>query len=172
MQLPAAIRWHYDAGLRIARLGSSEYLLEAASQPARLTQLAAALAPAEGRYPVLRQDAGIWLAGSAAARILRQLATHDFTTLAEEDTTVLLTLLGGISATVLWQPAAAGRCYAIYCDASYGSYLWTTLLSLVVAERGAAVSFDALAPAAAAAAAAEGSTASADDPNTKPVSES
>jgi sarcosine oxidase subunit gamma len=166
LQLPAANCWHYDAGLRIARLGRSEYLLEAASQLARLSQLAAALAPAPGLYPVLRQDAAIWLAGPAAARILRQLATYDFTTLAAEDATVLLTLLGGVSATVLWEAAAADRCYAIYFDASYGSYLWTTLLSLVVAERGAAVSFYVLAPATLR------SSADADDPNTNPVSES
>jgi sarcosine oxidase subunit gamma len=146
VQLPAANHWRYHDELRIARLGRSEFLLEAAAHGSRVAQLKAVLAPAAGLYPVLRQDAVIWLAGPAAASVLRQLVTFDFTCLPAGDDAVLLTQLGGVSATLLWQPAATGRCYSIYCDASYGSYLWTTLLALVAAEGGAAVSFDALAP--------------------------
>lgn len=162
LQLPAVNHWHYDQGLRIARLGRSELLIEAASHDSGIAQLSAALAPAAGLYPVLRSDAVIWLAGPAAASILRQLATYDFTNLPDEDSSLLLTLLGGIAVTVFWQPAqpTAARLYSIYCDASYGSYLWTTLLGLVAAEGGAAVSFAALAPAALAS-----RTAAPDEPN-------
>jgi sarcosine oxidase gamma subunit len=160
LQLPASNHWRHHDQLRIARLGRNEFLLEAASHRSQVAQLQAALAPAAGLYPVLRQDAVIWLAGPAAASVLRQLATFDFTRLPAEDDSVLLTQLGGISAALLWQPAPADRCYSIYCDASYGSYLWTTLLALVAAEGGAAVSFDALAPAALAFA-----TAPLDEPN-------
>jgi sarcosine oxidase subunit gamma len=38
--------------------------------------------------------------------------------------------MAGVSVLVLWQQTDAGLCYRIWCDSTFGPYLWETLLEI------------------------------------------
>jgi sarcosine oxidase subunit gamma len=112
----------------IVRLGSSEFLLEAAAKRASLQALADELTtPVSGVYPVLREDRALVLAGEAADEVLAQVCNVNFSALRAEACEAVMTLMIGVAVTVVPQGNAAQRRYRIWCDPSYGDYLWSSL---------------------------------------------
>ncbi|MDR3157520.1 MAG: hypothetical protein LBU11_00595 [Zoogloeaceae bacterium] len=130
-------RWRVlsEGGL-IARLGRSEFLLEAPG--------ATLPAPPAGVAPVLRQDAAIVLGGEKALTLLKQVCNVNFAaaTIHDAVTTtagpVVLTSMAGVSVTVILKMADAndvavrqgapeGLHYHLLYDGAYGDYLWKTL---------------------------------------------
>lgn len=115
----------------IARLGKTEFLLEdgLTGNTARHIQSLLADRP-DGVYPVLRQDAAFALTGAALQQLLRQTCSFNFMTLDAVTRPLVLTTMVGVPVTILPQATSDGMLYRLWCDGTYGEYLWRTLLDI------------------------------------------
>lgn len=119
---PQPNSWLPLAGGFVARLGLSEFLVEGVAASA----LAADMPPA-GVYPVPREDAAIGLAGPKLNELLLQTCNVNFRALDLAMRPMVLTSLAGVTVTAL--PEGNDGC-RIYCDYTFGDYLWRTLLEI------------------------------------------
>lgn len=146
---PGAARWLAEIGLPlpesantwlpiegggvIARLGRSEFLIEDGETGSPCARIESAV-PAPGVYPVPRQDAEVVLIGSRVNELLLQTCAMNFAALDLSARPVVLTSMVGVGVTVLPQQRevgqAAGPIYRIWCDGTYGAYLWQTLVEV------------------------------------------
>lgn len=126
-----------DGGGLIARLGLTEFLVEG---PAALIAGLMAAPREPGVYPVLRQDAALHLAGSQLDALLRQTCNVNFRPLDLAARPLLLTNMVGVAVVALPGPDSC----RLWCDGSYGPYLWDTLLGIAVELGGGAVAASAL----------------------------
>jgi sarcosine oxidase subunit gamma len=143
LQLPAqANSWKAipNGGL-IARLGRSEYLIEANSSMVDAIMLASRTS---GVYPVLRQDATFALCGSRVNELLLQTCNVDFRILTADPTRVVLTSMAGVGVTILLTQIGSTSCYRLWCDGTYGIYLWQILNEIAQELGGGCVGLDAL----------------------------
>jgi sarcosine oxidase subunit gamma len=127
-----------DVGVFVARLASSEFLVEAvqagfervASTRAQLLQRAQ---PATV-YPVARQDLVLAIGGVGLNTLLRQTCSVDFAPLlasaASDGGAVLLTSIIGVGVVAWPQRTEAGAAVTLWSDPSYGHYFWSTLLEV------------------------------------------
>ncbi len=137
---PAAPQWLAEHGLPVppvynrylevatgglvARLGVTEFLIEAEAATLGLLQDAALPAGrVHGLYPVLRQDAALQLEGPALHTLLRQVCSVDLQSRENPPDAVFLTTLVGVGVTLLWRDDAL----LLWADGTMGSYLWDTL---------------------------------------------
>ncbi len=130
-------------GGRVLRLGRSEFFVEGPADPLdalRLAELGVRV------YPVLHQDAALMLQGEALPSLLAQVCSINFTCLELAARPVVLTSMAGVTVTVLPSVAAGLPCYRLWCDGTYGPYLWRTLTEIAIELGGGAVGLDALAP--------------------------
>jgi sarcosine oxidase subunit gamma len=118
----------------IARLGNSEFLIE---DPDWSKRLVTETPPAQVAF-VLRQDALLVLGGKGATELLRQVCNVDFAAARLGDAPVFLTSMAGVSVIVIPREAdpeetsvargsLEGLYYHIWCDGTFGDYLWETL---------------------------------------------
>jgi sarcosine oxidase subunit gamma len=116
----------------VARLGATEFFLEH-SNPRSLQALQQELAaaPISGVYPVLREDHAFVLAGTAADAALAEVCNMNFSALRAETREAVMTMMIGVAVIVVPQGNAAQRRYRIWCDPSYGDYLWSSLQDVV-----------------------------------------
>ena len=135
-------------GGMIARLGRSEFLIEDAPGGGHAKSMAEALAmPQTGVYPVLRQDAALLMRGEAVYELLAQTCSIDLSRGALEERAVSLTMMAGISVTVIdMSNLHAAPCFRVWCDGTYGTYLWETLLGIAVELGGGATGLQAIYP--------------------------
>jgi sarcosine oxidase, subunit gamma len=121
----------------IARLGHSEFFLEAPDQGA-LAALAAGLAaePA-GVYTVLREDFAFRLSGPGVHDVLAQVCNVDFAGLDLEPRPVIMTLMIGVAVLAVPEGRSDARRYRFWCDPTYGRSLSETLGALIVESGGA-----------------------------------
>jgi sarcosine oxidase gamma subunit len=130
-------------GVLVARLASSEFLIESTEQatPAGQQRLAAAHAQLVVRaqprdvYPVARQDSVMTISGTGLNALLRQVCGVDFAPLldAAADTgeqPVLLTSMIGVGVVAWPRRIAAGVAVTLWCEPSYAHYFWNTLLEV------------------------------------------
>ena len=129
----------------VLRLGSSEFLIEqqlnntsnGLPDDRSLSQPIAA-----GVYRVQRNDAAFILSGSRIQDLLSELCLLDLRDKALAGDAVVMTQVAGISATLLRQPAPGNQTrtvYRLWCDGSYGAYMWQTLTQLAGELGGGAV---------------------------------
>ena len=169
-----ANRWAQTEGVLVARLATSEFLVEAsggaaggstggaagaaagastadggpAAQVERARQLLATATRPPGVYPVARHDLVLRLAGPATVDLLRQTCSVDFAPLLAAAGAaagpVVYTSMIGVS--VLAQPASAatGPQLTLWCDPSFAHYFFSALLE-VAADLGGGVALDAAA---------------------------
>lgn len=115
----------------VCRLGGSEFLIEDGFAGVVAPRLAGDLRPgADGVYQVLRQDTALALCGTRANELLVQVCGFNFKTLNAHDQKVIMTMMVGVAVTVIVQPGTGSRIYRIWCDGTYGVYLWETLLGI------------------------------------------
>ncbi len=121
-------QWTGAGGGRCLRLGNTEFLVEydaGSSAPAQ---------PAgDGAWLLLRSDASLLLDGAAWPDALAQVCAFDFRRFHDEPDLVVMTLLAGISVTLVREPRADGDtslALRLWCDASYGTYLQQCLQHL------------------------------------------
>jgi len=135
-----------DVGGLVARLGRTEFLIEDAEGGARCAMLEALPIP-PGVYPVLRQDAELVLTGQRAGELLLQTCSIDFTALDASTRPVVLTTMVGVGVTVALESFESARRVRIWCDGTYGGYLWTTLVDVARDLGGGPIGLEALRPA-------------------------
>ncbi len=123
----------------VLRLGSSEFLIEDQLGGSASKKLAADSTRVEGLYPVARADAAFILSGSEVLNLLSELCSLDLrdTSLLAND--VVMTQVAGISAIVMRQNLNGEQVYRLWCDGTYGSYMWEMLLEIAVELGGGAV---------------------------------
>lgn len=132
-----------STGGLVARLGSSEFLIEDSLHSRTAWQLAEkAENPPAQVYPVLRQDAAIALSGEAVNELLLQTCAINFRALRLSDRPVLLTAMVGVGVTVIPGERSEQPLYRIWCDGTFGNYLWRTLLAIAEELGGGAVGAD------------------------------
>jgi sarcosine oxidase, subunit gamma len=133
-------------GMIVARLARSEFFLEDRPGGDAVERCRGALTPAPGLYPVLRQDAALGLAGLRLNDLLVQTCNADFRSSAADGSTVVMTSMVGVSVLALWDRTEVGPVMRIWCDGTFGSYLWETLLAIAREEGGGPVGLGKLFP--------------------------
>jgi sarcosine oxidase, subunit gamma len=145
---PGAAAWLRDRGLPvpqsyntwsplpggglIARLAVSEFFIEDAAGGSTAAGIAHDLeSPVAGVWPVLRQDAGMVLAGARAGELLVQTCSFNFAGLAVNDGTVVMTSMAGVSLLAVRSRLGEMPCYRLWCDPTFAPYLWGTLVAIV-----------------------------------------
>jgi sarcosine oxidase, subunit gamma len=130
------------AGGLVARLGRTEFLIEDAKGNATCARLESSPIP-PAVYPVLRQDASLVLVGERAIDLLLQTCSIEFAALDAAARPVVLTSMVGVGVTVAVETFASGLRYRIWCDGTYGAYLWTTLVDVARDLGGGPIGLDA-----------------------------
>ena len=133
-------------GVLIARLGRSEFFLEDAFGGAVVERCRAMLVPGPGLYPVLRQDAALVLAGPRLNDLLVQTCSVDFKSPTMHEPVAVMTSMIGVSVLAICDRASAGPVLRLWCDGTFGPYLWETLLGIAHEEGGGAVGLGKLFP--------------------------
>ncbi|KAM3095355.1 hypothetical protein ACKFKG_13610 [Phormidesmis sp. 146-35] len=111
----------------IARLGLTEFLIEDSIHSCVADQLSTACDDLPSKvYPVLRQDAAIAIQGGNIHELLQQTCSVNFRALSLAENPVILTSMVGVSVTII-----PGESYRIWCDGTFGAYLWQTLEAIV-----------------------------------------
>ena len=127
-----------DSGI-IARLGISEFLIEDLHSAVAHRLAEACQQPPAQVYPVLRQDAAIALCGAAVNELLLQTCSINFRSLSLAEDPVILTSMIGVSVTIIKSERSGQPVYRIWCDGTFGAYVWRTLLAISVELGGGAV---------------------------------
>jgi sarcosine oxidase, subunit gamma len=131
----------------VARLGRGEFLLEDGWHGTVAAGIELELAPAANVYPVLRQDAALMMRGEAAHEVLAQTCSIDVLSMPPQERAVALTMMAGITVTLIDVSAASAvPCFRVWCDGTYGTYLWETLLGIAVELGGNAAGLETLHP--------------------------
>ena len=141
--------WHVAAGALIARLATSEFLIEElAERPAGVTASAAVLQSADRPpevFPVARQDLVVELRGGAVNELLRQLCSVDFAPLlaraAPASGSLVLTAIAGVAVVALVLDRNGASELILWADPSFAPYFWSTLVT-VATELGGGVRID------------------------------
>ena len=123
----------------VLRLGSSEFLIEDQLGGSASKKLAADITRVDGLYPVARADAAFILSGSEVPNLLSELCSLDLRDTALLANDVVMTQVAGISAIVMRQNLNGEQVYRLWCDGTYGSYMWEMLLEIAVELGGGAV---------------------------------
>ena len=130
-------------GQFVARLGRQEYLVE--GEIALRLKAAVRQLPTDV-YPVPRDDAAMILIGQRLPNLLRQTCNVNFAALDLNHKPVVLTTMVGVAVLVLPAVQAGLPCYRLWCDYSYGDYLWRTLLDIMIELGGGVLPFSNLPP--------------------------
>jgi sarcosine oxidase, subunit gamma len=134
----------HDGGL-VARLGRSEFLVEDGPRGnAAVTVQAVLGSGVSGVYPVLRQDAALLVRGEGVHELFAQTCNTDFSVIPPPERTVTLTMMIGVAVTII--AASPDGVFRIWCDGTYGAYLWDTLLEISAELGGGAVGLSTVLP--------------------------
>jgi sarcosine oxidase subunit gamma len=136
-------RWCRSEGAFIARLGLTEYLIEADQSNDAVSRVLA-LPNAPDVYPVPHYDAALIVMGPKAVDLFRQTCSVDMATLDPNDGALVLTSVVGVGATVAALQTPAGIAYQVWLDGTYASYMWETLCEIAHDMGGGPIGFDAL----------------------------
>jgi sarcosine oxidase subunit gamma len=116
----------------VGRLGVTEFFLEERGEAAGVAALEQLLAgDFAGAYPVLREDRALVLGGERVDDVLAQVCNVNFSALDVAQRPVVMTLMVGVGVLVLPQDHPDGAVYRIWCDPSFGTYLWERLEEIV-----------------------------------------
>lgn len=132
-----------DGGVLVARLATSEFLVEAVGwngspAPSRVTEAARQLFDPRqrrvGLVPVLRQDTVLELSGTRANELLVQTCNVNFVPLArtarEGGGPLVLTSMIGVGVTLIARRVGSDVVYTIWCDPSYEHYVSSMLAQI------------------------------------------
>ena len=114
----------------IGRLGHTEFFIEESGEAPGIAAAEQLLADFSGAYPVLREDSALVLGGASAAEVLAQVCNVNLASLPGVKP-VVMTMMIGVGVLVLPQESDDdGHIYRIWCDPSFGAYLWAELEGL------------------------------------------
>lgn len=138
LPLPAAANhWLPYRGGLVARLGRSEYLLEAGDE-----DWVSPLQRGDDHPPelvtVARCDASLLLAGARVHELLLQVCSYDFDAVDATTCPLMMTMMIGVSVVVVPLPGTI-RAYRLWCDPSFAAYLYRELLQIATELGGAVI---------------------------------
>jgi sarcosine oxidase, subunit gamma len=135
-----------EAGVLVARLATSEFLVEAVgsapgaqhgADPGAQRVAATGMQLSQGTrpavvYPVAREDTVIGLRGAGLNAVLRQTCSVDFAPWFDtaQDGAVLMTSLAGVGVLAWPQRTGQGASLTLWSDPTFAHYLWSTLLEV------------------------------------------
>ena len=129
----------FDANdILVARLGTTEFLVEAMSATTQSVIAARERLSVPGVYPVIRQDAAFFLGGPRATDLLLETCSYPFASDARS-TPVVMTSMVGAGVTVVPRRAGETTDFNVWCDPSFGLYLWSTLVEIAQEMGGGAI---------------------------------
>lgn len=132
--------WRFlPAGGMIARLGLTEFLVEDSLSSDVSPRLATISYFPPKVYPVLRQDLALGLVGDRVYQLLRQTCSVNFQALSLSDCPVVLTSMVGVAVTVVPGEHQGQPYYRIWCDGTFGAYIWHTLVEIATQLGGGAI---------------------------------
>ena len=123
---------------RVLRLGRGEYLVEGDLA----LQLAAAWQAQPNIFLVPRYDAAFVLTGHEAATVLQEICALDTRPEIVQDQ-VLITLIAGISATLVCEDRNDEPYYRMWCDGTYADYMQEILTEIVLEQGGEVIGLQA-----------------------------
>lgn len=126
----------------VARLGASEFLVEALG-PGQPVIAARERFPVPRVYPVIRQDAAFILAGPRATDLLLETCSYPFASETRSNL-VVMTSMVGVGVTVVPRRVRETTEFNVWCDPSFGLYLWSTLVGIAREMGGGAIASDGL----------------------------
>jgi sarcosine oxidase subunit gamma len=130
-------------GVLVARLGATEFLVEAMGATTHGVIAARERLPHAGVYPVIRQDAAFLLGGPRATDLLLETCSYPFA--GESDNSlVVMTSMIGVGVTVVPRRVRETTEFNVWCDPSFGLYLWSTLVEIAEEMGGGAIASDGL----------------------------
>ncbi|MEQ1580969.1 MAG: methylglutamate dehydrogenase [Steroidobacteraceae bacterium] len=127
----------------VARLGATEFLVEAMGLHGQTVVGARERFPVPGVYPVIRQDAAFTLGGPRANDLLLETCSYPFASDAN-GTLVVMTSMVGVGVTVVPHRVRDTTRFHVWCDPSFGLYLWSTLVEIAEEMGGGAIASDGL----------------------------
>ncbi len=131
----------------VARLATSEFLIEDNIGQDYADRIRAQLGRGvPGVTPVLRQDAEIAFTGPRVNELLLQTCSVNFAALDLSTRPIVMTSMIGVSVLVVARAYEGVPFYQIWCDGTYGVYLWEHVLEIAQELGGGAVGLSALFP--------------------------
>jgi len=120
-----------EGGGLAARLGRSEFLLEDGPAGTTVPKGIEALgAGAPGVYPVPRQDLAVALVGPMVGSLWEQTCSFDLRAFDAEPQRTVMTMMIGVSVTVVRRDIGGRPGFRIWCDGTLGPYVFKTLLGI------------------------------------------
>ncbi|MAE64300.1 MAG: sarcosine oxidase subunit gamma [Phycisphaeraceae bacterium] len=117
-----------DGGV-VAKVAGDEFLIESGIVNRTLQLLQRRLAESvAGVHALERQAATFLLSGGSAREVMAQTCGVDFDDV--EPGRLVMSRVAGVSCTII-PHGASGGAWRIWCDYSYGAYLWQTLLEIL-----------------------------------------
>jgi sarcosine oxidase, subunit gamma len=123
----------------VLRLGSSEYLIEDQLGGSACSKLETDTARIASVYKVPRADAAFIVSGSEALNLFSEVCSLDLRVKSFAAKEVIMTQVAEISATIIRQTLNGETIYRIWCDGTYGAYMWEVLLEIAHELGGGAV---------------------------------
>jgi sarcosine oxidase, subunit gamma len=128
-----------DLKTLVLRLGNSEFLIEDQLGGYACERLASDKARVENVYPVARADASFIVSGSASLDLFSEVCSLDLREKSLGANQLIMTQIASISATIIRHTLNAEPVYRIWCDGTYGAYLWKVLVDIATELDGGAV---------------------------------
>lgn len=123
----------------VLRLGAGEFIIEDLFDGYACQDLIADTQRVAGVYQVPRADAAFILSGSAVLNLFSELCSLDLRDKALQPDEVVMTQVAGVSTTILRQTLDGAQVYRLWCDGTYGPYMWDVLLKIAGELGGGAV---------------------------------
>lgn len=141
----AANTWVDHEQSIVLRLGGSEFLIEDQSTDSVCQQLDEAVkVHAAGVYKVLRADAAFVISGDKVLTMFSELCRLDLSERELGSNQLIMTQVADISATVLAQTINGQSVFRLWCDGTFGAYMWRVLHQLAQELGGGAVGFSSI----------------------------
>ena len=132
--------WSIDNDSLVLRLGDSEFLIEDQLSAKLCTQLNHTIQiNTAGVYKVLHADAAFVISGNKILTLLAELCKLDFSAKALTANQVIMTQIADISATIVPEMINGELVIRLWCDGTYGAYMWRVLHQLAQELGGGAV---------------------------------
>ncbi len=131
-----------ENGSLVMRLGNTEFLLEDKPENQLAKTLSDTAVEQSGVHKVLRNDAAFIVSGELTPALFSEVCAIDLDNGSLEDNRLVMTVIAGVSATLLKQTLNGQSVYRIWCDGTFGPYLWKALLGIIEEQGGGPVGFN------------------------------
>jgi len=123
----------------VLRLGSSEFLIEDQLGGSACSRITSDTARVASVYKVPRADASFVITGTETLNLFSEVCALDLREKSLTAHTLIMTQVAGISATIIRQNHDGELVYRIWCDGTYGAYMWEILIEIASEMGGGAV---------------------------------